>query len=39
MLIMDSLYGEFYVDGVLEELINSKPVQRLKGIHQGGQAI
>ncbi|MBD7944408.1 HD domain-containing protein [Psychrobacillus sp. Sa2BUA9] len=36
MLIVDSLYGEFYIDGVLEELINSKPVQRLKGIHQGG---
>lgn len=30
MLIRDALYGEFEIDGVLEELILSKPVQRLK---------
>ncbi|MFL0491468.1 hypothetical protein CN931_04635 [Bacillus sp. AFS054943] len=36
MLISDVLYGEFEVDQVLEELIVSKPVQRLKGIHQNG---
>jgi HD superfamily phosphohydrolase len=36
MLISDVLYGEWQVTGVLEELIGSKPVQRLKGIHQGG---
>ncbi|MBC5635303.1 HD domain-containing protein [Ornithinibacillus sp. BX22] len=36
MIIYDEIYGEFEVDGVLEELILSKPVQRLKGIHQGG---
>ncbi|GAA0349807.1 HD domain-containing protein [Bacillus horti] len=32
----DVLYGHFTVEPVLEELIQSKPVQRLKGIHQGG---
>ncbi|MCU5341018.1 HD domain-containing protein [Bacillus cereus] len=36
MLISDVLYGEFEVDQVLEELILSKSVQRLKGIHQNG---
>lgn len=36
MLISDILYGEFKVDQVLEELILSKSVQRLKGIHQTG---
>ncbi|PFK06355.1 hypothetical protein CN957_16845 [Bacillus cereus] len=36
MIISDVIYGEFKVDKVLEELILSKPVQRLKGIHQNG---
>ncbi|MEK5112369.1 HD domain-containing protein [Bacillus sp. FSL R5-0677] len=36
MVISDVLYGEFEVDQVLEELIVSKSVQRLKGIHQNG---
>ncbi|MBK5496055.1 HD domain-containing protein [Bacillus sp. TH13] len=36
MIISDVLYGEFEVDVVLEELILSKPMQRLKGIHQAG---
>ena len=36
MIVLDSIYGEHIVEGVLEELIVSKPVQRLKGIHQGG---
>ncbi|KAA0786719.1 HD domain-containing protein [Bacillus wiedmannii] len=36
MIISDVLYGEFEVDQVLEELILSKSVQRLKGIHQNG---
>lgn len=36
MVISDVIYGEFEVDKVLEELILSKPVQRLKGIHQAG---
>ncbi|MDM5192485.1 HD domain-containing protein [Bacillus hominis] len=36
MVISDVIYGEFKVDKVLEELLLSKPVQRLKGIHQNG---
>ncbi|CAM4023874.1 MULTISPECIES: HD domain-containing protein [Bacillus cereus group] len=36
MVISDVIYGEFKVDQVVEELILSKPVQRLKGIHQNG---
>lgn len=36
MKILDNMYGEFEVDGFLEELIKSKPVQRLKNIHQVG---
>lgn len=36
MVLSDNIYGEFEVDKVLEELILSKPVQRLKGVHQGG---
>ena len=36
MVIADSLYGEFEVSAIVEELIGSKPIQRLKGIHQGG---
>lgn len=36
MLINDEIYGVFEVDRVIEELILSEPVQRLKGIHQGG---
>lgn len=36
MVINDPLYGTYQVDDVLAALINSRPVQRLKGIHQGG---
>ncbi|CAH2462450.1 MULTISPECIES: HD domain-containing protein [Bacillus] len=36
MIISDIIYGEFEVDKVLEELILSKHVQRLKGVHQAG---
>lgn len=36
MIILDVLYGEFEVDQVVEELISSKSMQRLKGIHQAG---
>ncbi|MEG0385446.1 MAG: HD domain-containing protein [Solibacillus sp.] len=36
MIISDKIYGEFELEKVLEDLIASKPVQRLKGIHQGG---
>jgi uncharacterized protein len=32
----DIIYGTFELDGVLEELVQSAPVQRLKGVHQGG---
>ncbi|KXY09399.1 HD domain-containing protein [Bacillus wiedmannii] len=36
MVITDVIYGECEVDQVVEELILSKSVQRLKGIHQNG---
>jgi hypothetical protein len=36
VVITDVIYGECEVDPVLEELILSKSVQRLKGIHQAG---
>ncbi|MGM9949626.1 MAG: HD domain-containing protein [Lysinibacillus sp.] len=36
MEIEDVLFGKWSIDGVLEELILSKPVQRLKGIYQAG---
>jgi uncharacterized protein len=36
MVIEDSIYGQFEIEEVLAQLIRSKPVQRLKGIHQGG---
>jgi len=36
VIILDVLYGEFEVDQVVEELISSKSMQRLKGIHQAG---
>ncbi len=36
MIIVDSLYGEFKVEPVFEALIQTKEVQRLKHIHQGG---
>ncbi|PGW34781.1 hypothetical protein COE04_13050 [Bacillus cereus] len=36
MIISDVIYGEFKIDKVLEDLIISKPVQRLKGVHQAG---
>ncbi len=36
MKIKDDVYGEFLIDGVLEELIHSPPVQRLKDVYQGG---
>jgi uncharacterized protein len=36
MLVKDEIYGEYEVEAVLKDLIQSKPVQRLKGIHQGG---
>lgn len=36
MIINDSIYGEFKVEPIFEELINTNTVQRLKNIHQGG---
>ncbi len=36
MIVSDIIYGDYNVDHVLAELIMSKPVQKLKGIHQGG---
>lgn len=36
MFISDYIYGQFEIEDVLEELILSKSMQRLKGIHQGG---
>ncbi|MEC0494282.1 HD domain-containing protein [Bacillus glycinifermentans] len=36
MKINDRLYGEADVEPVLDELIRSGSVQRLKGVHQGG---
>ncbi|MGY5386168.1 HD domain-containing protein [Bacillus spizizenii] len=36
MEINDVIYGQHHIDKVLEELIKSAPVQRLKGIYQGG---
>ena len=36
MIIVDSIYGEFRVEPILEELIQTKAVQRLKRVHQGG---
>lgn len=36
MMIHDALYGEFETTPVIDALIASAPVQRLKKIHQGG---
>jgi len=36
MKIYDSIYGSFDLEPVLAELIQTKPLQRLKNIHQGG---
>ena len=36
MRIIDSIYGEFEIENIFEEIINTKEVQRLKGINQGG---
>ncbi|MEG2195392.1 MAG: HD domain-containing protein [Terrisporobacter sp.] len=36
MKITDTIYGEFNIEPIIEEFINTKEVQRLKNIHQGG---
>lgn len=33
MYLKDYLYGDYIVEEVIEELINTKEVQRLKNIH------
>lgn len=38
MIIDDPIYGRWRVEEVLSDLIRSRPVQRLKKIHQGGAA-
>ncbi|QED48527.1 HD domain-containing protein [Cytobacillus dafuensis] len=38
MIVADKIYGKFIIDGILEELIYSSPVQRLKGVYQGGSS-
>lgn len=36
MIIKDILYGEFQLENIFKILINTKEIQRLKKIHQGG---
>lgn len=36
MKIIDCIYGEHEVEPIIEKLINTKTMQRLKNIHQGG---
>ncbi|SHK24885.1 hypothetical protein SAMN02745163_03486 [Clostridium cavendishii DSM 21758] len=36
MKINDLVYGEFFIEPLLENLINTPELQRLKNIHQGG---
>jgi uncharacterized protein len=36
MFVEDDIYGTFEIQAVLKDLVQSKPIQRLKGIHQGG---
>ncbi|QXV63973.1 HD domain-containing protein [Mucilaginibacter sp. 21P] len=36
LVLKDMIYGDWEVSGVLEALILSAPMQRLKGVHQGG---
>lgn len=35
-MIKDLIYGEFEIEDVLKDIINTKEIQRLKKIHQGG---
>ncbi|AFD06591.1 HD domain-containing protein [Solitalea canadensis] len=39
MLYLDTIYGEIEIEKLLSSLINTKPFQRLKNIHQGGAII
>lgn len=38
MMLEDKLYGSMEVEPVLRDLVNSRPLQRLKGVHQAGAA-
>ncbi|MET3698524.1 hypothetical protein SAMN05877753_109164 [Bacillus oleivorans] len=35
-MIVDPIYGSFELEPVLNDLLQSRPVQRLRGVHQGG---
>ncbi|UPM55045.1 HD domain-containing protein [Gottfriedia acidiceleris] len=39
MILNDRLYGQYNIDQVLVELIETKPIQRLKRIHQAGATV
>ncbi|SET54764.1 hypothetical protein SAMN05421676_105253 [Salinibacillus kushneri] len=36
MKLSDDIYGDYIIEYVLEELVLSRPLQRLKGVYQGG---
>jgi HD superfamily phosphohydrolase len=38
LVIYDEHYGEYEIEDVLIELLHTKPVQRLKKVHQAGAA-
>ncbi|WP_243298415.1 HD domain-containing protein [Bacillus litorisediminis] len=37
-MIKDPIYGSFELEPVLTDLLQSRPVQRLRGVHQGGSS-
>lgn len=39
MIIKDYIYGEFEIDDVLAEIIETPEIQRLKKIYQGGSSV
>lgn len=39
MILKDRIYGTFEVTGVLEEIINTEAIKRLKNIYQGGPSV
>ena len=39
MILNDYIYGTFEVEQVLQEIIATKEVQRLKGVYQGGASV
>ncbi|EKF36473.1 HD domain-containing protein [Bacillus xiamenensis] len=36
MKVIDELYGEFILEDIFIDLLNTKEIKRLKGVHQGG---